>query len=116
MANDLLTDINSKCVPRKVPLAQAMEAAVDRLEEKPFFNHLGALTQEDPSKRAEEVDVLVHNLIALVYVSGPEEILVGCLQRWGLRLKALLQLKLVQCIFLCHGAQICLVCFIIGFL
>jgi len=25
----------------------------------------------------------VHNLLALAYVSGPEEILVSCLQRWG---------------------------------
>lgn len=68
-------DVNHLTVElRQVPLAHAMEAAVERLE-------------EDPSKRAEEVEVLVHNLIALVYVSGPEEILVGCLQRWGLRLK-----------------------------
>lgn len=54
----------------KVPLAQALEAAVDRL-------------QDDPERLAEEVEVLQHNLIALVYISGPEEILVRCLQRWG---------------------------------
>eukprot|EP00435_Cladocopium_sp_Y103_P074742 s689_g50.t3 len=55
----------------KVTLAQAMEAAVDRFPE------------DDPDKEAEQVEVLVHNLLALAYVSGPEEILVSCLQRWG---------------------------------
>ena len=41
-------------------------------------SHGAATTRNDKS-----LQVLQHNLIALVYISGPEEILVRCLQRWG---------------------------------
>lgn len=55
----------------KVLLAQAIEAAVERFPE------------DDPDKELDQIEMLVHNLLALSYVGGPEEIVVGCLQRWG---------------------------------